>query len=95
MAKKSTSSGRGKRDNHEAGHRSADFGDAETEKAIAALKFAIQALQSMECGPGCENKEPVIEMYQWALREFDDYRDADKPTSSERIEALMNMLEKL
>ena len=60
---------------------------------VRTLGGTIEALKSADCPRGCGHVRPLIEMYEWALEEFNQATDGDgKPTSERRITELCRVL---
>ena len=61
---------------------------------VRMLRGTVEALKSADCPRGCGHVRPLIEMYEWALEEFNQATDGDggKPTSERRIAELCRVL---
>jgi hypothetical protein len=60
---------------------------------VRTLGGTVEALKSADCPRGCGHVKPLIEMYEWALEEFNQATDdGGKPTSERRIAELCRVL---
>ncbi|MCH9049871.1 MAG: hypothetical protein IIA72_02125 [Proteobacteria bacterium] len=59
---------------------------------VSTLEYTIDALKSAACLPGCDQIKPLIEKYEWALKEFKQARDGRPVINAERIAALCRLL---